>query len=663
MCGIVGVLARAGELPDTGTIVAAAERLRRRGPDDAGLWAEGRVALAHRRLAVLDLSASGHQPMVSADGRYVIVLNGEVYNFRELRAELAGPGVTWRSETDTETVLAAYARWGTDCVRRLRGMFAFAMWDRREQRLFAARDRLGVKPFYYRHAHGRFAFASRPRALPAAGGSPAETVDLQALRYYLEIGYVPAPLSIFREVRKLPPAHWLSLDASGLQVERYWDFRHIRPERGWEQRPEEDLLDELDEILRRSVRWRMVSDVPVGAFLSGGIDSSLVVAMMAQTGGGPVRTFTIGFEEREYDESAHAEAVARTLGTVHVTETLGVAELLDLLPTFVEEFDEPFYDSSAFPTLAVSRMAREQVTVALSGDGGDELFGGYHYYRIAAGLAQAMRVPLRARRLAGRLVSLLPGHRAKLAGAVIREPTVGSGFAFARSIGKDFESVLREDVLRETGSVRELFAAAERELGEGLDPTDRVMRLDAIYTLPDDYLQKIDVGTMAFSLESREPLLDHDLVEWAMRLPLSWKLRAGTNKYLLRRLAYRYVPERLLTRPKQGFTVPIDRWLRGPLRAWAREVLSDPRSYERLPLDRGRVEALLSLHLSGRRNAHPLLWAILMLLAFFERHGSGTSGAAGTYGRYAGAIADRGSSDAAAVCGAGTAGSSSPGAA
>ena len=211
--------------------------------------------------------------------------------------------------------------------------------------------------------------------------------------------------------------------------------------------------------------------------------------------------------------------------------------------------------------------------------------------------------------------------------------------------------------------MRELFAAAERELGEGLDPTDRVMRLDAIYTLPDDYLQKIDVGTMAFSLESREPLLDHDLVEWAMRLPLSWKLRAGTNKYLLRRLAYRYVPERLLTRPKQGFTVPIDRWLRGPLRAWAREVLSDPRSYERLPLDRGRVEALLSLHLSGRRNAHPLLWAILMLLAFFERHGSGTSGAAGTYGRYAGAIADRGSSDAAAVCGAGTAGSSSPGAA
>lgn len=614
MCGIIGRIDYSGKMSDPESIIAARDLLLRRGPDDAGLWISEGAALGHRRLSILDLTDAGHQPMVSADGRYVIVFNGEVYNFDEIRRSLDPTGLQWRSRSDTEVVLAAYARWGEQCLERFRGMFALAIWDIHEKRLFAARDRMGVKPFYYWLAGGVFGFASRPRALTRLFPDEPREFDAQALRLYLESGYIPAPFAALDGMRKLPPAHYLIFDRNGLRIARYWDFRQIEPEASWSNRSEADLLDELDEIMAESVRLRLVSDVPLGAFLSGGIDSTLVTAMMARQSPGRIKTFTIGFREKPFDESVHAETVAAHLGTEHHCEVLQVADLLKLLPEFLREYDEPFFDHSAFPTMAVSHMARRHVTVSLSGDGGDELFGGYHYYRIAQHLAPLFRAPHLVRRVLAAPLAMMPSHRLKLLAGAMRQPDQAAAYAFSRSIAKDFRNVVTPELTEGTRSLHDLFSETARAFPRGLDAASCGMRLDAMHVLSDDYLQKVDVASMAASLESREPLLDHVLVEWAMRLPVSWKLRAGRNKYLLRKLAYRYVPPSILDRPKQGFGVPMDEWLRGPLKDWARERIEERRSYERLPLNQRGVLALFEMHQRGFRNVASLLWAILVLL-------------------------------------------------
>lgn len=615
MCGIVGIVDFHSNI-DPESLRAAATTLRLRGPDDEGVWASENVGLGHRRLSVIDVSPSGHQPMFSADGRYVIVYNGEIYNFREIRELLDGSGTHWHSESDTEVILAAYARWGPSCVEHFHGMFAFAIWDRQTRVMYAARDRMGVKPLYYHYSSDCFAFASRPRALLALNPGWSNPLDEQAIRFYFEGGYVPAPYSVFQAMRKLPPAHWLLLNESGLQVNRYWDYRQIEPEDSWNGRREEDLLDELDEILSRSVRSRMISDVSLGAFLSGGIDSSIVVALMAKYSAEPIKTFTIGFENKNYDESSHAQAVARHLGTDHFCRELRIDDLLELKPAFSREFDEPFFDSSAFPTMAVSRLARGHVTVSLSGDGGDELFGGYAHYQLTQRLGLFYRMPSGARTIVASAISKAPNHRMKLLSAAMRQRNTTEAFCFARSVAKDFDAVLLPEVLRRTISLKELFAEASKPFPADLSAPEIAMRLDAYYTLPDDYLQKVDVGSMTFSLESREPLLDQDLVEWAMRLPLRWKLRGGQNKYLLRKLAYRYIPRKIVDRPKQGFEVPIANWLKGPLRQWANDELSNPQSFENIPLLQASFCELLKIHDSGKRRAHPLLWAGLIFLDF-----------------------------------------------
>ena len=621
MCGIVGVVDfKAGA--DPVTVRRAADTLQKRGPDDSGVWTEGGTGLGHRRLSVIDISAAGHQPMVSRDERYVIVFNGEIYNFLELRRELDAGAAPWQSQTDTEVILAAYHQWGADCVKRFHGMFAFAIWDRQRKELYAARDRMGVKPLYYHQSAGSIAFASRPRALFVLQPALSRDIDEQALRLYLESGYVPAPHSIHRDVRKLAPAHYLLATAHGVKLERYWDFRAITPETSWAQRAEPDLLDELDGIVTRSVRSRMISDVPLGAFLSGGIDSSLVVALMAKHSTAPVKTFTIGFDEAGYDESPHALAVARHLGTEHYCEQLRVNDLLDLMPVFAAEFDEPFFDSSAFPAMAVSRVARKHVTVSLSGDGGDELFGGYHYYLIAERLSALFGLPDAVRGAAAALAGALPQHRLKLLAGALRQRDPVAAFAFARSIAKDYPQVLAPAVVQRTQSIYDLFAYSAASLAPGLSTGEQAMRLDMLHTLPDDYLQKVDLASMAFSLESRDPLLDQDLVEWAMKLPLAWKMRGSQGKYLLRKLAYRYVPQSILDRPKQGFAVPIDAWLRGPLKSWALERLNDRDLFAGVPLAQDKALALFRLHESGKRNVHPLLWAILMFLDFMAQQRS-----------------------------------------
>jgi asparagine synthase (glutamine-hydrolysing) len=621
VCGIIGYLNRNGPLPEPDLFASCVNRLRRRGPDDFGVWHDDSVRLGHRRLAVVDLSPTGCQPMESSDGRFVIVFNGEIYNHADLRSQLQPLG-GWRGSSDTETLLEAYRAWGVGCLTRLNGMFAFGIWDRLERKLFVARDRMGVKPLYYHWRNGAFAFASRPGALTGLLGGNGSEIDPEALRAYLELGYIPAPLSLHRHVRKLRAGHYLLVDGREPREVRYWDCRHIPVDPALASRAEDELIDELEELIQRAVRARLMSDVPLGAFLSGGVDSAMVVSAMKAVGVSRPKSFTIRFNEAEYDEGPVAARIAEHIGVEHITETLHVEDLLALLPTYVEEFDEPFADSSAFPTMAVAQLARRHVTVALTGDAGDELFGGYHYYRLAGQLAALNDLPRHARRLLQAVASRLPSHKAKLvAGALERSTSVGV-FNYLRGCGKDFPPLMSSSVLNATTPSVAHFEQAAISFAQDLSEAEQGMRLDLGFMLADGYLQKLDVATMAMSLEARCPLIDYRLVEWAMRLPLKYKIRGQQTKYLLKKALLRHLPADLVYLPKRGFGVPVAQWLRGPLREWTYGMVNDDAIVSRLPLDRARLNALVDLHMSGARDAHPLLWAVLMLLCFIARHDS-----------------------------------------
>lgn len=622
MSGILGAVSLSGEaLPDPAQFEAALAQMRRRGPDLAATWGEPRIRLGHGRVTILDPSDAGRQPMTSGDGRYVIVFDGEIYNHRELRAQL--PTRTWRSHSDTEALVDAWSHWGVACLDRLDGIFALAVWDRQARSLTLARDRLGMKPLHYAWDRGRLLFASRPAALLRLLGHRTTDFEPDALRAYLELGYVPTPLSIHRALRKLPPAHYLAVDPAGPRPVRYWDFRHIEPAVDWLHRNEEDLADELDAHLERAVSARLCSDVPLGAFLSGGVDSATVVATMRRQSSAPPLTFTVGFGEPACDESAAAAQVARAVGGVeHVTETLRMSDMLDLLPSCVEAFGEPFADVSAIPTMAVARLARRRVTVALTGDGGDELFGGHPCYRWVERIARLHgqgRVPRGLRHAMGRALSVAPAHRAKLLAGALRFDDLVPLFQYLRSFSKDYPPVLDAGLLASTTPAVERFEQFAADFPLGLRGADVGMRLDLGFTLVDDYLQKVDLATVACSLEARCPLIDHHLVEWAMRLPTEFKLRNGQSKYLLRKVLKRHLPAALVDRPKLRLGVPMGAWLRGPLRTWACDLIHDHALMSRVPLDARRVAALFEQHVSGRRDAHPLLWAVLMLLSFVAR--------------------------------------------
>lgn len=618
MCGILGIYNPAGISPESESFGAALDRLRSRGPDDSGTWQDPFVRFGHRRLAIVDVSAAGHQPMESSDRRYVIVFNGEVYNHRELRPRLA-PRHGWLSGSDTETLLEAYRAWGPDCLRHINGMFAFAIWDRSERTLFLARDRMGVKPLYYAQREGNFAFASRPGALTRLLEHDDYDFNAEALRVYLELGYVPAPLSFHDNMHKLAPGHYLLASARGIRVLRYWDFRCIGPDPSFLARAEGDLVEELDSLIRDSVKLRLMSDVPLGAFLSGGVDSALVVAAMKTAGVDHPKTFTIAFKEKAFDEGAAAAQTAKHLGVNHVHETLDVNSLLELLPTYIDEYDEPFADSSAFPTLALARLARRHVTVALSGDGADELFGGYHYYPLMDRLQATTRWRPPMKRLVGSIMRSIPMHRAKLFAGAVQCSDAVTLFNYLRSVGKDYPALINEDILHSTSSSDDWFAQYAAGFAIDISGAETGMRLDAGFTLPELFLQKVDVATMAFSLEARCPMTDYRLVEWAMRLPSQYKIRGGETKYLLKKVLCKYLPAEQVYRKKMGFGVPIAAWLRGPLRAWARELIHDDTLMNKLPLDKARVRSLLHKQLSGEREAHPLLWSVLMLLCFVRK--------------------------------------------
>jgi len=656
MCGLTGFWQPDGLAAQEAVALARrmADTLIHRGPDDAAVWADAAagIALAHRRLAILDLSPAGHQPMVSACGRYVVAFNGEIYNHLELRSELekvgAGgtAGFAWRGHSDTETLLAAIETWGLlSTLEKSVGMFALALWDRQTHTLTLARDRLGEKPLYYGWQGGAFLFGSELKALRAHPAFAGE-IDRDALALYMRHNAVPAPHSIYRDIRKLPPGTTLTLDVTA-QRQRAWPA----PLAYWSARraaqagladafagSEVEAVNVLEQHLKRAVAGQMLADVPLGAFLSGGIDSSLVVALMQAQSSRPVKTFTIGFHEADYNEAAHAAAVARHLGTEHTELYVTPQQALDVIPRLPTLYDEPFADSSQIPTFLVAQLARQHVTVALSGDGGDELFGGYNRYFWARQLWRRIDgMPRLARALAARGLRALPpawwNRLFALAGPLVpgRLRYANPGDKLHKLAGllaaERPEAIYRHLVSHWDDPASMVIGATEpptavTDPAAWLDCADfeqRMMLLDAMTYLPDDILVKVDRAAMGVSLETRVPLLDHRVFEFAWRLPLSMKIRDGQGKWPLRQVLYRHVPKTLIERPKMGFGVPLDSWLRGPLRAWGEALLDDSRLKQEGYFDPAPIRRKWAEHLSGRRNWQYHLWDVLMFQAWLER--------------------------------------------
>jgi asparagine synthase (glutamine-hydrolysing) len=642
MCGIAGVLissttARATLERDARTMT---DSLAHRGPDDHGVWTDldAGIALGHRRLSIVDLSPAGHQPMTSADGRFVIVYNGEIYNFQDLRPGLEARGVKFRGHSDTEVMLEAFAAYGiAPTVKRLIGMFAIAVWDRRDRTLSLIRDRIGIKPLYWAQFDGLFMFGSELKALRQHPGWRPQTKP-DAVASFMRHNYIPAPHTIYQNVYKLEPGTILTLPYGGTpQIERFWDARQVALDGIRDPLKEDDLTltDRLEALLTDAVKRRMIADVPLGAFLSGGIDSSVVVALMRAANSGPVKTFSIGFEQAGFNEAPHAAAVAKHLGTEHTELTVTSREALDVIPRLADIFDEPFADSSQIPTYLVSAMTRKHVTVALSGDGGDELFAGYNRYQLTRRFWRGLSIvpsPIRGAlasgltllnaqhwdRLFGMLPSKLappqPGDKIHKVASVLKLENADE--LYRRLISHWSPSQIMPSVPELQGLLWDV--SVRKDLPDLLD---RMQFLDLATYLPDDILTKVDRTSMSVALEARVPILDHRVVELAWRLPRTMKIRGGTTKWLLRQVLYRHVPKELVERPKMGFGVPLGEWLRGPLRDWAEALLSEKSLRETEFLDGGLIRRYWAEHLSGRRNWQYLLWDVLMFEAWRKRWG------------------------------------------
>jgi asparagine synthase (glutamine-hydrolysing) len=662
MCGIAGIFAPGLPRRAASAINQMTVALHHRGPDDFGIWedAQAGIALGHRRLSIVDLSAAGHQPMPSASGRYVIAFNGEVYNHLELRAELVEAGATpsWRGHSDTETLLACFDKWGIQgTLQKAVGMFAAAVWDRSERSLALVRDRFGEKPLYYGWVDGRFVFASELKGLRAHPGF-ANDVSREALAQYMRCMYVPAPLSIYSGIYKIEPGCLLVIrecppvtaptrplrapaSYESMTMTRWWSLAES-VEKGAQNRftDETEAIEELENRLTRSVSLQSLADVPLGAFLSGGVDSSTIVALMQRHATRPVKTFTIGFNEPAFDESAHARAVASHLGTEHSELIVSAAEAREVITELPRMFDEPFADSSQIPTYLVSRAARQQVTVALSGDGGDELFGGYNRYfwgpavwNRVGWLPYGMRRTLGSAITAispanwdglGQVVNSLPGHAHRLTRVGDKAHKLAARLRNVRRREDLYLSLVSEwqtqDVLLNdvSSSTLPYLLNDTIPVAAALDERTRMMYLDSMTYLPDDILCKVDRAAMAVSLETRVPFLDYRVAELAWRLPLSMKIRGKQGKWILRELLDRHVPRKLIERPKAGFGIPVGEWLRGPLRAWCEELLDESRLRREGYFQPAAIRAVWHQHLSGRHDWTAKLWGVLMFQAWLS---------------------------------------------
>jgi asparagine synthase (glutamine-hydrolysing) len=639
MCGIVGFHSRKHFETARESLHEATKSLSHRGPDDAGVFLDEKagVGFGHRRLSVIDLSRAGRQPMANNDGTIQIAYNGEVYNYREIRKTLEGFGHSFRTGTDTEVILEAYAHWGLDCLDRFVGMFAFAIWDSNENRLLLARDRLGIKPLFYYRTEEMFSFASELKALMALPGFQKD-IDPEALVLFLHYQYVPAPKSIFKNTWKLLPGHYAIVDQDGIRVRRYWESseHEVKEDEDW---TEKRVVEKLDQLLTQSVSSQMGSDVPLGALLSGGVDSSLIAALMQKISPSPVRTFTIGFREESYNEAPWASKVAENLGTDHRKIFVTPREAIDLVPRLPAIYDEPFADSSAIPTCLVCRLARSDVTVALSGDGGDEQFAGYGRYWAATEMRAGFhRIPVPLRKLMMRGLGRLPF------------PLVDATYGFCRkhlperfrvnNLYDKWQKLLRT---LDEGSLSEIYRMTvclwerdelQRLAGmrlpesryesvfaetEGWPLIARLMKVDQETYLPDAMLTKVDRASMAVGLEVRVPLLDHRVVEYTSIIPDALKVRNGTGKYVLKKLLAKYLPVSLFERPKTGFGVPVGHWFRSDLKPLLQDYLSPGRLKREGFFDEGLVEKKVGEHLRKEANHQHRLWALLTWEMWRER--------------------------------------------
>ncbi len=648
MCGIAGFLDTSrSSSSEQLTLIARrmATSLRHRGPEDEGVWVDPTtgIAFGHRRLSIIDLSPMGHQPMHSASGRYVITFNGEIYNFKALRQELEQLGETFRGHSDTEIMLAAIARWGVEAsLKKFNGMFAFGLWDREERTLYLSRDRAGEKPLYYGWAGKTLLFGSELKALQQHPDFRGD-IDRGALAVYLRHNYIPAPHSIYEGIYKLPAGTVLAIRGFGSDAspKPYWSAKVAvedglaNPFRG----TDEEAVNQLDALLNDAVTMRMEADVPLGAFLSGGIDSSLIVAIMQANSKRPVKTFTIGFDNREFNEAESAKLVAQHIGTEHTELYVTPEEAMAVIPRLPTLYDEPFADSSQIPTFLVSQLARRNVTVSLSGDGGDELFGGYTTYQWGRSVHQNvgwMPGPLKAG-LAKTIKplskldwnSLLDGRQSVVPES-LRSKDINKVLSKLAGILKVNEREALYWILLSywmdpcsvvLGAKEPLTHLTDKAKWAKIDDIMHVMMyLDTIMYLPDDILVKVDRASMGVSLESRVPLLDHRIIEFAWKLPIEMKVKGALGKVPLRNLLYRYVPKELVDRPKKGFGVPIHEWLRGPMRSWAEDLLDESRLKNEGYFAEKPIRQKWNEHVSGRRNWQAQLWAVLMFQAWLEQH-------------------------------------------
>lgn len=659
MCGLAGSFGHQEQLEYA--VRKMTQSIEHRGPDDFGTWADlqAGIALGHRRLAIVDRSLAGHQPMISEGGRHILVFNGEIYNHLDLRKELAAAGAApqWRGHSDTETLLAGISRWGlVETLRRAAGMFALALWDRQTGELKLARDRLGEKPLYYGWAGGSLIFGSELKGLKCHPRFEA-AICFSALQQYLRFGYVPSPHSIWKNVYKLeagciltaatghqpvPPTPLRPGERTGgLAVDRYWSLSDVTAA-GHDNaiRDDAEALWMLEDVLNRAVQRQMLSDVPLGAFLSGGIDSSLIVALMQKNSHAPVQTFTVGFDEKDFDESRHAAAVARHIGTSHTEIRVTAAEARAVIPRMTGIFDEPFADASQIPTFLICQAAKAHVSVALTGDAGDELFGGYSRYQRVPELWNGFKhIPFPVRRSLGVAIAAMPsffwdgiarmqgsGKKAQEIGDKLQR--LGSRFSSVRSLDELYLNFVASWVAPEsiTAVEREWRPARSFLLEDPLptsgldDPASRMMYLDALTYLADDILCKLDRTAMSVSLETRAPLLDPDVVALAARLPVSMKIRSGQGKWALRQILDQYVPRDIIERPKLGFFLPIGQWLRGPLRDWAQGLLDPMRLREQGVLAPQPIAKMWAEHASGRRDWTLQMWTILMFQAWADEN-------------------------------------------
>ena len=623
MCGIVGIVRNDGKPVDEELLARMNNAIRHRGPDDDGFYVNGSVGLGMRRLAIIDL-AGGAQPIHNQDRSSWIVFNGEIYNYLELREKLEKLGHTFYTNSDTEAIVHAYDQFGADCPKHLRGMFAFAIWNERNQELFIARDRVGKKPLLYAHVNGQLIFGSEFSALLL---HPDVSRDIQpeALDYYLSFMCIPAPLTAYRAIRKLEPGHWLRWRHGEIELQRYWQPDFTKKV----ELSEEEAGERTVEILRDAVRVRLMSEVPLGAFLSGGIDSSAVVALMSQESSERVKTFSIGFDEQDFSELHHAKRIAEHVGAEH-HEFIVRPDALEVLPTLVEHYGEPYADSSAVPTYYVAKETRKHVTVALNGDGGDESFAGYERY-IAMGLTEKYRrVPSFLREsVIKETVNLIPSSplkRSRVKSAkrlldAVALPRVDRYARWVSVFNEQTKQPLYSDRFREqtraadaTGILGEWFRRAN-----GIGVVDAMLLTDQMTYLPNDLLVKVDIATMAVSLEARSPFLDHHVIEFAASLPQNFKLRRLTSKYLLKKVLRKLLPSENLNRRKMGFGVPVGHWFRGKMQPFLREVLLSEKALRRGLFRPEAVKQLIELHVRGERDYSQQLWTLLMLELWFNR--------------------------------------------